>query len=515
MDKKTEATQFQETHRVEKTKRPVYHAAPPTGWMNDPNGFSVYDGRIHLFYQYHPYRDIWGPMHWGHLTSDDYVTWDDLPVALAPDMKYDASGCFSGSAISFGDRHVLIYTGCEERAPEESIQAVAQQQCLAAGDGVNYEKSPHNPIIPTAQLPDEYAANEFRDPKVWERDGRYCMVVAAKDKDQGLGHVLMYESDNLTDWSFRSVVASSDGKHSDMWECPDLFSLDGTDILMVSRMNVRNSPPGWHDGFDVAAYRGKMNWDTGQFDIEDVQPLDQGVDFYAAQTLHAPDGRRIMVAWMQAWENFIKPAHQKWHGMMTFPRELAVKNGRLLQSPIRELESVRTDAVIAENVEIAGIAAVEIPGVRGRVVDLTVQILEADCDSMSIAFADGRDCGVQFEWTPGENVIRCTRELWGASKHTTDRYREQTIVLPDGTKLQNMRFLVDRSSIELFVNDGETVFSVTYYAPAEADSITFAADGPVRLKIEKYAINPDRARDASERTVSENEKSQDQAELDR
>ncbi len=66
------------------SERPAFHATPTIGWMNDPNGFSMYKGECHLFYQYHPYSNEWGPMHWGHLKTKDFITWERLPAARRP-----------------------------------------------------------------------------------------------------------------------------------------------------------------------------------------------------------------------------------------------------------------------------------------------------------------------------------------------------------------------------------------------------------------------------------------------
>ena len=112
-----EARKFEET--VEKTipgaERPDFHLSTRVGWMNDPNGFSFYNGKYHMFYQYHPYDSHWGPMHWGHAVSDDLLHWEYLPAALAPDEIYDRDGCFSGSAIVLPDgRHLLMYTGVQK-----------------------------------------------------------------------------------------------------------------------------------------------------------------------------------------------------------------------------------------------------------------------------------------------------------------------------------------------------------------------------------------------------------------
>ena len=92
--------------------RPAFHLSPRTGWMNDPNGFSFYQGKYHLFYQYYPYTSKWGPMHWGHAVSEDLLHWTHLPAALAPDTLPDRDGCFSGSAVELPDgRQLLMYTG--------------------------------------------------------------------------------------------------------------------------------------------------------------------------------------------------------------------------------------------------------------------------------------------------------------------------------------------------------------------------------------------------------------------
>ena len=122
---------------------PVFHAFSPAGWCNDPNGFSFFGGKCHLFFQYHPYSTQWGPMHWGHLCTSDFVRWEILGPALAPDSDFDCEGCFSGTAIEFEDRHILAYTGVSKNKKGETLQ----NQCLAEGDGLCYKKILQTPVI--------------------------------------------------------------------------------------------------------------------------------------------------------------------------------------------------------------------------------------------------------------------------------------------------------------------------------------------------------------------------------
>ena len=106
--------------QIKAEDRPAFHVSPYVGWMNDPNGFSYYQGEYHLFYQYYPYDTHWNSMHWGHVVSKDLLHWKHLPAALAPDEDYDKIGCFSGSAIELEDgRQLLLYTAVDQETMED------------------------------------------------------------------------------------------------------------------------------------------------------------------------------------------------------------------------------------------------------------------------------------------------------------------------------------------------------------------------------------------------------------
>ena len=147
------ADEYIEKNRVDRADKPEFHLTTPVGWLNDPNGFSIYGGKTHLFYQFHPYSTEWGPMHWGHSSSKDFIKWEELPTALAPDSEFDSFGCFSGTAIENDGKHVLFYTGVVEEKLADGTKNVIQNQCMAVGDGISYEKISSNPVVDGKIMP--------------------------------------------------------------------------------------------------------------------------------------------------------------------------------------------------------------------------------------------------------------------------------------------------------------------------------------------------------------------------
>ena len=147
--------------------QPSFHVTAGVGWINDPNGFSVYKGEYHLFFQYYPYDVKWGPMHWGHVKTRDFIRWERLPCALAPDQSYDKDGCWSGGAVELPDgRHLLMYTGIRNVRRSNGAVDGYQTQCIAIGDGVDYQKYEQNPVLGAEDVPEGGSEIDFRDPKI-------------------------------------------------------------------------------------------------------------------------------------------------------------------------------------------------------------------------------------------------------------------------------------------------------------------------------------------------------------
>ena len=189
--KKARVYEQKEALKVPEKQRPAFHLSVPTGWMNDPNGFSFYKGECHLFYQYNPYSVCWDAMHWGHAKTADFIRWEYLPAALAPDEAYDAAGVFSGGAVEAEGKHVLLYTGVSELENADGKKEIRQVQCLAVGDGTDYEKIPENPVIDASLLPEGSSLEDFRDPKLWEEDGVYYAAAGSRAAD-GSGQILLF-----------------------------------------------------------------------------------------------------------------------------------------------------------------------------------------------------------------------------------------------------------------------------------------------------------------------------------
>ena len=394
--------------KIPDSARPAFHLTPRAGWMNDPNGFSWYRGQFHLFYQYNPYDTKWDAMHWGHVVSRDLLRWEYLPAALAPDEDYDSFGCFSGSAVELSDGlQLLMYTGVRKEGGDNGEEF--QVQCLATGDGVDYTKYEGNPVLDEFDLPVGLSRNDFRDPRMWrEADGSLRCVVATCD-EQRHGALLLFASEDGFDWRFESILARNDGRFGRMWECPDFFQLDGRAVLLVSPQDMLPEGFEYHNGNGTVCQIGDFDREEKRFIPEHHQAIDYGIDFYAPQTLLTPDGRRVMIGWMQNWDTckLTDQAKRQWFGQMTLPRELSIRNGRLCQRPIRELAAHRSREVSYRGLRLNG--PMTLDGVEGRTVELEIRLRPEEAErpyhKFSLFFAQDAQYHSILSFRPYESLL--------------------------------------------------------------------------------------------------------------
>ena len=478
------AHNFDLSSREEDPHRPLWHLYPPMGFMNDPNGFCQKDGVFHLFYQWNPYHLSHHSFKlWGHASSPDLVRWRHHAPALYPDFEGDREGCYSGSAIATERGICLFYTGNRKASTQGELPPLLDNrweldrdknppvyrsayQCAAllsdTSDGSFLEASASEKTC-LFGLEEGYTGH-IRDPKVFCHEDTLYMVLGARTLDDK-GHCLLYQKSgankNEEKWVFLSAIAGTGLTAPDtetdfagyMWECPDLFSLDGKDILIFSPMGARFDGLPFLGAGQAAAYTiGEMNFaainpdkttankTAPHFRHGAIKPLDEGPDFYAPQTTLSEDGRRLLFGWMGG---FYTPANtlpsaleSGWVYQQTCPRELTLHEGILYQTPAREIETLRGEASRFEG------RAVDGPKLKGRSIELCLYDIKGDIELF---------LGEHFRLVVnGEGVFMSRETITTESTATLRHYRGA---------VREIRCLLDTSSIEIFINKGQAVFS--------------------------------------------------------
>ena len=439
--------------------KPEYHFTAPSGWINDPNGLIFYKGWYHLFYQFNPYGCDWGSMHWGHAVSKDLFQWKDLPIALKPDQSYDdhpAGGCFSGSCVEHEGKLFAFYSS----TTLDGEQVMQSQSLAISEDGIHFTKYQGNPVI---KSPPKGACEDFRDPKVFKKNGRWYMVVGGSvggaKKPGGDGKVFLYQSEDLYHWEYIGNLIESLGRFGSMFECPDLFELDGKWVLTCSPIN--------HPSYNKAMYFvGEVDLDTASFYIEKTGNIDHGSDYYAPQSFLDENGNRMMIAWANQWEwmpwfaGWGPTSVEGWRGAMNLPRRACLDEDLTLRAEppetIRKLEkniNRWTDLRIDTHRK-------EILSESSRRFRLSLEAEPKKVESRFIEIGlldDGRrsvrlrlDLAGGFVSLDREEADGFTGGIMTASIEVT------------GEKI-NLEIFVDRSMVEVFVNGGRQCISANIY----------------------------------------------------
>ncbi|WP_252315390.1 glycoside hydrolase family 32 protein [Sinobaca sp. H24] len=461
-----------------------YHITAPAFWINDPNGFCYYNGEYHLFYQHHPYSVKWDNMHWGHIKSRDLTHWEDLPVALAPSEPYDKDGCFSGSAIEKDGRLYLFYTGNIWTGPDPDTD-LKQSQCLAiSDDGITFTKYEHNPVISEAPEGNIDPAH-FRDPKVWEEDGMYYCILGSKSREN-TGQALLYKSSDLLNWEYISIVAKGTGNMGYMWECPDLITVNGQDMIVMSPQGVRPEGDLYHNLHQAVYLPGKLEADKENFQFEQFKLLDYGFDYYAPQTTLDAEGRRLMVGWMAMWESPMPEEKEQWTGAMTLPRELWMEKGRLYSFPVQELEALRQKQVSYNNVHIHN--ALQLDGINGKTLELRLTIDAKRAGHFGLSFRGDDDGTEKTTWSYDVGQQKAVLDRSSAGEGPGG-VRKAEVPLQDG--LMDICLYIDNSSVEIFMQHGAASMTARIYPKFTSTAIMFFSDEPAELvKVEKWELKP-------------------------
>lgn len=412
--------------------RPQYHFTARANWLNDPNGLVYYQGEYHLFFQHNPTGIDWGNMTWGHAVSPDLLHWEQLDNALAPD---ELGTIFSGSAVV--DWHNTSGFGSKEHPPLVAMYTSAGEpftQSLAySTDGRALTKYAGNPVL-------GHVAGTNRDPKVlWhEPTGKWVMALFLDGNRYAL-----FGSGDLQHWELLSSLEIPGAA-----ECPDLFPLtlddDPDDVRWVF----------W--GASGVYLVGDFGGRTFTPRTEPL-PTEFGLNGYAGQTYSdMPDGRRVQILWMRGGQYPDMPFNQQ----MSIPCELTLRSTpagpRLYRSPVRELESLREQTTMAADLPLG-------PG-DDPLAAMSAQLLDLECE---VEVGDSRAI---------ELTLRGTTLRYDVERQSLCCLGQEAPLAAPGGRIR-VRALLDRSSLEIFANDGLVVMDFCFLPPEDDTRVSLTASG--------------------------------------
>ncbi len=472
--------------------RPQFHFSPEGKWMNDPNGLVFHKGVYHLFYQHYPEDIVWGPMHWGHAVSKDLVHWEHRPIALFPDKN---GYIFSGSAVldvnntsGLGSLEnpplvaIFTYHDAEgEKAGHHNFQT--QGIAYSLDNGENWEKYGGNPVIPNEGIRD------FRDPKVFWNDmaGKWTMLLVAGD------HLQIWNSDNLREWKKISEFGKGQGAHGGVWECPDMFPLvvEGTDekkwVLLISI-----NPGAPNGGSGTQYFLGDFDGKTFTSYQEEPRWMDWGTDNYAGVTYNnVPSEDRIFIGWMSNWNYANSTPTEKWRSAMTLPRKLSLrktgKSVELISYPIENLnailkKNIRKDLSIKEEAsEEIAFANFNQSEVRFRTTS----------KNFILTFKNDKEEQLVLEMDASKNIFKLDRSHSGETGfHESFGRNIQQMPIPDLPEGEfEIRIIMDRSSMEVFINEGQYVMTAQIFPTEDYTVLVVANADNIPLNFHEFTIS--------------------------
>ncbi|WP_336853639.1 glycoside hydrolase family 32 protein [Sinomonas albida] len=473
--------------------RPALHFTADRTWINDPNGLIHHRGLYHLFYQNNPHGNVWGNISWGHATSPDLVHWSEHSVAISSDEREDA---FSGSVVfdrgntsGFGTQQALplvaVYTSAFKRGtPNQGIQA--QSLAYSLDGGFTWTKHASNPVL-------SRDSGEFRDPKVFwypgpGKPGWIMAAVEAVDRK-----VVLYRSDDLKSWDPLSEFGPANATGG-VWECPDLFPLpldgDHTNIKWVLTVNLNPGGPnggsagqyfvGHFDGREFISETTITEGIGADAEVESFQWIDWGRDYYAAVSFNdAPDGRRIMIGWMNNWDYAERTPTAPWRSAMSLPREITLVSvdgkPRLRQIPVPEVDqqfghTFSLGPVLLNNETFP----VPTPEASARVIE--VEFGRGTASQFGVVVRSFSHAETRITVRPAAGLMFLDRTKSGdTSFHPSFASRDTAPIRDDGGRYI-LRVYLDRCSAEVFAQNGLVAMTELAF-PDEPTALALFADG--------------------------------------
>lgn len=449
-------------HKVNPRYRHKYHLMPPLNWCNDPNGLIDIDGVYHVFYQANPYQAVWGPMHWGHQISTDFIKWQLLPTALAPGKGYDHKfGAFSGSSLYEDGKLYLFYTATNK----------FQNQALAvSSDGVNFHKKKVL-LFNGRNLPKGYSNADFRDPKAFKYKGKYYFICGNRNDLTQDKQIILFESFKITGpYQFKNVFYKQNNIGG-ITECPDLFFTKDKAVLLFSPQQLKNDVKYQFQNNDSCVYTiGTLTDDMCFHNETELQEFDYGFSFYASQIMPTNDGRNVLIAWMRSWaeENVTKDDH--WCGSMVLPREVELRNQHLYQKPVREVYNYLSNIIKVPDLMLNNESKKLFTASVSRIT-VDIRLNEQKDGVIGLELFKNSTYATKLYYDYHEELLVLDRNNAG---NKLDGIRYAKI---DSKEILKLEIFLDVSSLEVFVNNGMFTMTAMICAPETATEVCAYATG--------------------------------------
>jgi fructan beta-fructosidase len=475
--------------------RPQYHFSPLQHWTNDPNGVVLFDGEYHLFYQYNPFGDVWGHMSWGHAVSTDLLHWRELPVALPEEngvMIFTGSTVVderntSGFCTNNKPCMVAVYTGHTPGGPGR--RALQTQNLAYSNDrGRTWTKYSGNPVL-------NLNMSDFRDPHVfWSAAAkRWTMVVALPNEHK----VLFYGSRNLKNWEKAGEFGPA-GATGGQWECPTLVEVPLEDHPDQTRwvLKVGLNPGGLQGGSGEQYFVGRF--DGTRFTNENPPATtlwtDYGKDCYCALPFNGlpRTGLPVTIGWMNNWQYAAKVPTQPWRGQMTIPRQLQLRNTpaglRLAQEPIPAVERLHGRHFSWQGTDLAELNRRLKENVHGTSLEIHSAILRGSADEVGWRLLAAGGKGTVAGYVNGELFTDRTQS--GNTNFSPSFPARTSVPLAIGNQALALTILLDRSTVEVFAQNGAAVMTNLAYPAPDAQALEMYSRGgkPGQIRVDVWEL---------------------------